>query len=924
MGLKLKLSLVILLSSLLSLTFLSFLTFNLTRNALQDATAKQQLETAKQAIDKIDRLLYERYNGVKIIASDFTIIQYLGSNPSPVTVRSAYPLTLKRSIEQLILTTGPWTDIDIVNAKGEVEYSTNASEYNKNIQKDSNIGKYVTTALQGTVSYSDVYPFPKTQKPTMVFVAPIHNELDPARPIIGAVVGHLSWPVVLEILETTGAYSIDLLNSKGIGIGDGNLDTSGGNFLIKQISSKNTLKTLINQSKIISSENNHQLSLASYVGEKGFLDYQGNNWILSIETPTSIAFAKAGNTATIIVIGLLLIILASSAILLYFMLRALRPLRTIGKAAHEIAAGDLTKRVPVESEDEIGQLAVSFNEMTEKLQGLYGGLEEKVAEKTQQLSEKVQDLEKTKKAMLSILEDVENEKKKNFDQAQDLKKFQLAVQNVSEQVIITDADGIVLYVNPILEEMTGWAVSEALGKKSGSLWGGLMDNSFYDNLWDTIKNKKQTFSGEIKNKKKDGTVYYVWSSISPITNDKGDVMFFVSIERDITKEKEEKERIEALVKERTQELTKEHSRLEASINNLKIGFLMTDINNQVILMNSSAKLMILQPKNLDEIARSQIVSLDDLQRKIAEKSSDFDLKKEIENCLQNKTIFEKKDFVYGNRDLHIFITPILTYSGHEIQVIGGVVLFEDITEEKMVERTRDEFFSIASHELRTPLTAIRGNSSLIKDYYKDTLASDNNLKQMVDDIYDGSIRLIEIVNDFLDLSRLEQGKIVFKKEEHDFSEIIEYAIREIQPNLAFKNLTIEYKNKGDQLPKILADGDRVKEIIVNLIGNAIKFTEKGGITVDATQSNINGESGNGFLKVSISDTGSGIHEENQKLLFRKFQQAGSSLLTRDTTRGTGLGLYISKLLVEGIGGKIFLEKSEVGHGTTFSFTIPIL
>jgi len=521
--------------------------------------------------------------------------------------------------------------------------------------------------------------------------------------------------------------------------------------------------------------------------------------------------------------------------------------------------------------------------------------------------------------MLSILDDVENEKNKNLIQAQDLKKFQLAVQKTSEQVIITDSEGIVLYANPILEKMTGWTPDEALGKKVGSLWGGQMDKSFYEKMWDSIKNKKQNFSGEIKNKKRDGTVYYVWSSISPITNDKGEVMFFVSTERDITKEKEEKERVDALVKERTQELTKEHSRLQASINNLKIGFLMTDMNNQVILMNSAAKLMIMQPKNLEEISRSQIVSLDDLQRKITEKSTDFDLKKEIENCLQNKTIFEKKDFVYGNSDMHIFINPILTYSGQEIQVIGGVVLFEDITEEKMVERTRDEFFSIASHELRTPLTAIRGNSSLIKDYYKDTLATDNNLKQMVDDIYDGSIRLIEIVNDFLDLSRLEQGKIVFKKESHNFKEIIEYAMRELEPNLAAKNLSIEYKN-GGELPKILADGDRVKEIVVNLI----KFTEKGGITVSATQSSISGGEGNGFLKVSVSDTGSGIPEENQKLLFRKFQQAGSSLLTRDTTRGTGLGLYISKLLTEGIGGKIFLESSHVGQGTTFSFTVPFL
>jgi signal transduction histidine kinase len=116
---------------------------------------------------------------------------------------------------------------------------------------------------------------------------------------------------------------------------------------------------------------------------------------------------------------------------------------------------------------------------------------------------------------------------------------------------------------------------------------------------------------------------------------------------------------------------------------------------------------------------------------------------------------------------------------------------------------------------------------------------------------------------------------------------------------------------------VYADKNRVKQVIYNLAGNALKFTERGGITVGA-------EVLGNKVHVTVIDTGRGISDKNQNLLFHKFQQAGNSLYTRDTTRGTGLGLYISKLLVENMGGTLALEHSEEGKGTTFGFTIPIV
>jgi PAS domain S-box-containing protein len=249
-------------------------------------------------------------------------------------------------------------------------------------------------------------------------------------------------------------------------------------------------------------------------------------------------------------------------------------------------------------------------------------------------------------------------------------------------------------------------------------------------------------------------------------------------------------------------------------------------------------------------------------------------------------------------------------------VLGVLAVARDVTEQKVLQRSKDEFFSIASHELRTPLTAIKGNTAMIEQFYGEKL-KDPELKGMISDIHESSDRLIGIVNDFLDLSRLEQGKIKFNSQPINTSELIENVLKELTTTSMERKLSLEYKKDPKTKPSIIfADPDKVKQVLINLIGNSLKSTEKGGVTITT-------QILPGFLKILISDTGKGIPVANQSLLFHKFQQVGSSILTRDASKGTGLGLYISKLIVEGMGGQIKLESSEADKGSTFSFTLPI-
>ncbi|MBN1779147.1 MAG: PAS domain S-box protein [Candidatus Buchananbacteria bacterium] len=220
--------------------------------------------------------------------------------------------------------------------------------------------------------------------------------------------------------------------------------------------------------------------------------------------------------------------------------KLVKPIEILRRGIRIVEGGNLDYKVAIDSQDEIGQLSRSFDQMTQSIKKAYDEVELKVQDQTQQIKESKIELENQQKALLNILEDVEKEKINSESLAKDLEKFKLAVDNASDHIVITDQDGTILYANKGMEKITGFKIKEVLGKKVGSkaTWGGLMDSDFYKKMWNTISVKKQVFIGELKNHRKNGVQYETSASISPILNQNGKVVFFVGIERDITKEKE--------------------------------------------------------------------------------------------------------------------------------------------------------------------------------------------------------------------------------------------------------------------------------------------------------------------------------------------------------------------------------------------------
>ena len=363
------------------------------------------------------------------------------------------------------------------------------------------------------------------------------------------------------------------------------------------------------------------------------------------------------------------------------------------------------------------------------------------------------------------------------------------------------------------------------------------------------------------------------------------------------------------LEETVREAKQGRAQLEASINSLHQAFILVNAKDEVLMANAVALSTIFgEQKSAEKNAASRTPTLDEVAQALAET---IDIKKIAKQTLLNLKPSKFSNLPLGGRFLNVYLSPVIS----EETAIGYVILIEDVTEERILQRSRDEFFSIASHELRTPLTAIRGSTSMIKDYFPKEMKNED-LSSIVDDMHESAVRLIEIVNDFLDTSSLEQGKVQFHFTAFKLESIIEKIIYELSGMGRNKNIALQFdhltlKNIG----LVYADPSRLEQILYNLIGNAMKFTDKGSVTinciVEAKQ-----------VKVCVSDTGQGISLEGQQILFHKFQQSTKSILTRDSTRGTGLGLYISKLLIEQMGGVIKLEHTEEGKGSTFSITIP--
>lgn len=252
--------------------------------------------------------------------------------------------------------------------------------------------------------------------------------------------------------------------------------------------------------------------------------------------------------------------------------------------------------------------------------------------------------------------------------------------------------------------------------------------------------------------------------------------------------------------------------------------------------------------------------------------------------------------------------PLRNDLGH---IAGAVVAFQDIARLREVDRMKDEFVSIVSHELRTPLTSIRGSVQLVLDEAQSV--PDPEHRMLLQIALNNCERLVRIINDILDVSKIESGNMTLRRKAANVADLIRQSVDVVTPPARTANVTLDVSVPANIKP-VMVDPDRIVQALVNLLSNAVKFAPAGSTVTIGAEANVD------FVTVTVADQGEGIARENLDRLFRKFQQVDSSSSRRKG--GTGLGLAITKALVEQHGGRITVD-SELNKGTRFAVTIPV-
>jgi len=356
-----------------------------------------------------------------------------------------------------------------------------------------------------------------------------------------------------------------------------------------------------------------------------------------------------------------------------------------------------------------------------------------------------------------------------------------------------------------------------------------------------------------------------------------------------------------------QQIEEEQRKDDALLSSIGEGVLAVNENRDVILLNAAGEGItgFLGEELLGKSVESTLELLDQKKVPVTKENSP------IQKVLQDGKPISLDQVYLKKHDGSIFPARFSVAPTRDItdKIIGAIIVFNDITHDLATEQMKQELISIATHELRTPITGIKGYLDMILD--GDTGGVNSETKEVVEELVVINGHIADLVDDLLNIGRIEQGRMEVKPVEMNLILSVHNLIKELSASAKDKNLEIVF-NPPKGLPQVKADPERVKQILTNLLGNAIKYTQKGKVEIIL-------ESKGREVMCHVKDTGLGISKEDQKKLFKKFSRIKNEK-TRSIT-GTGLGLWIVKQIIEMMAGKIWVESVE-GKGSTFSISLP--
>jgi len=522
------------------------------------------------------------------------------------------------------------------------------------------------------------------------------------------------------------------------------------------------------------------------------------------------------------------------------------------------------------------------------------------------------------------IEQAKKEKKENslFEHLENLAEYTKNLWHFLPLALCyLDSNGFILEVNQTFEKTFSWKLSEIFNKPL----------NFFMSEKEALKvitqalQEKEIINEEMNFLTKKGEKVPVSVYSRARKNNKGNVVGLFLALTDIRETKKFQDKLKQKIKEKTKELEEkvielektkvvllniledveearkkveeEKNKTQAIITNLTDGLMFFDQEKKLSLINRQAE-------EFFEIKNQQLIG-----QTLLELSKNFKFKllreligEEIDN------VFRKELKIKENLILEVTAIPLTTKK----EKTGNLVILHDVTREKLIEKMKTEFVALSAHQLRTPLSTIKWILRMLLD--EELGKINDQQKEFLNDGYQSNERMISLINDLLNVTRIEEGRYVYNLTPTDIIGTIQSVINSHQEEIKGKKLKVIFNKPKSKTFKVRVDAEKIRMVIDNIIDNAIKYSLLNGEIL------ISLKYYKDKLKFSVKDNGIGIPQFQKERVFTKFFR-GINAVKRETD-GTGLGLFIAKNIIEAHKGSIWFE-SEEGKGTTFYFTLPL-
>ncbi|MDE2439898.1 MAG: cache domain-containing protein [Betaproteobacteria bacterium] len=509
-------------------------------------------------------------------------------------------------------------------------------------------------------------------------------------------------------------------------------------------------------------------------------------------------------------------------------------------------------------------------------------------------------------------------------QAEELLVLSRAVEQSPASIVIADADGLVKYVNPKFEQLTGYSSAEVLGKNPNIVSSGEMTKDEYQKLWATISSGN-TWHGIFHNRRKDGTLFWEQASISPILDEDGKLLEYLAVKEDITERK--------LAEDALRE------------NEYRLGVILDSVEAYIYIKGPDYRYQYANRavRELFGKPMEEIVGQDDAR--FFDQATADNLRRNDRRVLEQgeRVVEEEVNTQADGRITTAYLSvkvPLREPDG-SISALCGIST--DITVRRQIEaelehyrhhleslvqsrtaelaeakdaaesasRAKSAFLANMSHEIRTPMNAIIGLAHLLRKDIADPKALERLGK-----IGDSAAHLLNVINNILDLSKIEAGRLAIEVQEFSPTQVVGQTISILDERATSKGLRLSSRIDPAVPDLLRGDSVRIGQALLNFVGNAIKFSEHGEISLSASVDRDEGKQV--VLRFEVQDEGIGMSAEQQTLLFQAFSQADDSITRR--YGGTGLGLAINRHLARLMGGDVGVESRE-GAGSRFWMTV---